>query len=168
MEKYTQADFDKFKVIGGIKQCPTGDYSAITIFAEGCSFAEHCSFAEGCSFAEHCSFAKGCSFAERCSFAEWCSFAERCSFAEWCSFAKNIKVECGHRLISYIGIDRIGSRLGKTYFFNCEDGLFVRCGCWFGTIKDFKRRVKEIYSKGRFRKEYDMAIDFAEKWAELK
>ena len=120
MEKYTQADFDKFKVIGGIKQCPTGDYSAITIFAEGCSFA------------------------------------------------KNIKVECGHRLISYIGIDRIGSRLGKTYFFNCEDGLFVRCGCWFGTIKDFKRRVKEIYSKGRFRKEYDMAIDFAEKWAELK
>ena len=125
MKKYTQKDFDKFKVIDGIKQCPSGDYSAIDAFAEGCSFAE------------------------------------------WCSFAENIKIEDGHKLISFIGIDRIGSRLGKTYFFNCEDGLFVRCGCWFGTIEDFKQRVREAYPEGRFRKEYDMAIDYAKKWKEL-
>ena len=132
MEKYTQKDFDKFKMIDGIKQCPSGDYSSIGFFGERCFFGK------------------------------------RCSFGEDCSFGENIKIEGGHKLISYLGIDRIGPRFGKTYFFKCEDGLFVRCGCWFGTIKDFKQRVKENYSSGRFRKEYDMAIEFAEKWVELK
>lgn len=60
MKKYTQEDFDKFEIIDGIKQCPTGDYTNIELFAKGCSFAEGCSFAKGCSFAEWCSFAKGC------------------------------------------------------------------------------------------------------------
>ena len=32
MKKYTQADFDAFEVIDGIKQCPSGDYSDIQIF----------------------------------------------------------------------------------------------------------------------------------------
>jgi len=234
MKKYTQKDFDKFEVVNGIVQCPTGDYSSISVFAEYCSFAkrcsfaeycsfakrcsfaeycsfaEHCSFAkyclfaEYCSFADHCSFAKLCSFAEycsfakycsfdglcsfaedcsfaklcsfaeycsfakRCSFAEYCSFAKRCSFAEDCLFAEGIKIEGYHKLIAYIGIDRIGSRLGKTYFFKCKDGLFVRCGCWFGTMEDFTARVKETHPTGRFRKEYDMAIDYATKWSKLK
>jgi len=174
MEKYTQKDFDKFKMIDGIKQCPSGDYSSIGFFGEGCffgkrcSFGEDCSFGEGCSFGERCFFGKRCSFGEDCSFGERCFFGKRCSFGEDCSFGENIKIEGGHKLISYLGIDRIGSRFGKTYFFKCEDGLFVRCGCWFGTIKDFKQRVKENYSSGRFRKEYDMAIEFAEKWVELK
>ena len=50
MKKFTQKDFDNFEVIDGIKQCPSGDYSEIKRFAEGCSFAERCSFADGCSF----------------------------------------------------------------------------------------------------------------------
>ncbi len=32
MKKYTQADFDAFEVIDGIKQCPSGDYSDIQGF----------------------------------------------------------------------------------------------------------------------------------------
>ena len=36
-----------------------------------------------------------------------------------------------------------GSRIGsKVYFFNLEDGIYVRCGCWFSSIKDFEKRVK--------------------------
>ena len=185
MKKYTQKDFDKFEVVNGIVQCPTGDYSSISVFtklcsfakhcsfakdcffAKYCSFADHCSFAERCFFAKHCSFAEYCSFSERCSFSEYCSFAQGCSFAERCSFAKGIKIEGYHKLIAYIGIDRIGSRLGKTYFFKCKDGLFVRCGCWFGTMEDFTDRVKETHPTGRFRKEYDMAIDYAVKWSKL-
>jgi len=167
MKKYTQKDFDKFEVVDGIVQCPTGDYSSISVFTKLCSFAKHCSFAKDCFFAKYCSFAEYCSFSERCSFSEYCSFAQGCSFAERCSFAKGIKIEGYHKLIAYIGIDRIGSRLGKTYFFKCKDGLFVRCGCWFGTMEDFTARVKETHPTGRFRKEYDMAIDYATKWAEF-
>ena len=36
-----------------------------------------------------------------------------------------------------------GSRIGsKVYFFNLEDGIYVRCGCSFSSIKDFEKRVK--------------------------
>ncbi len=55
MQKFTQADFDKFEVINGVVQCPTGDYSLINTFAKFCSFAVGCSFAERCSFAKFCS-----------------------------------------------------------------------------------------------------------------
>ena len=44
MEEYTQADFDAFEVIDGIKQCPSGDYSDIQIFGKWCSFGRARSF----------------------------------------------------------------------------------------------------------------------------
>ena len=48
MKKYTQADFDNFKVDEyGRKICPTGDYTAIKSFGEGCSFDELCSYENG-------------------------------------------------------------------------------------------------------------------------
>lgn len=50
MKEYTQADFDTFEVIDGIKQFPSGDYSDIQIFGEWCSFGEDCFFGEECSF----------------------------------------------------------------------------------------------------------------------
>ena len=40
MKKYTQADFNAFEVIDGIKQCPSGDYSDVQIFGERGSFGE--------------------------------------------------------------------------------------------------------------------------------
>ena len=33
--------------------------------------------------------------------------------------------------------------MSETYIFNCVDGIFVRCGCFFGTIDAFKIRVIE-------------------------
>ena len=56
MKKYTQADFDAFEVIDGIKQCPSGDYSDIRVFGKRCSFGNRCSFGERCSFGRGCSF----------------------------------------------------------------------------------------------------------------
>ena len=44
MKEYTQADFDAFEVIDGIKQYPSGVYSDILIFGERCSFGERCAF----------------------------------------------------------------------------------------------------------------------------
>ena len=149
---YTQKDFESFEIIDGIKQCPSGDYSQISSFAERCSFAEGCSFAEWCSFAERCSFAEGCSFAKRCSFAEGCSFAERCSFAkrcsfaEGCSFAEWCSFENKNRPKNYkspfFAIDRIGSESRKAYFFNFEDGIHVRAGCFFGNEKQFIEKLE--------------------------
>ena len=182
MKKYTQADFDAFEVIDGIKQCPSGDYSAIQVFSDRCSFGRDCSFGERCSFGEGCSFGRGCSFGEWCSFGERCSFGEGCSFGEWCAFGEGCSFgrccsfgegcsfgECcsfgerssfGERCAfgegcsfegkgEYIGdypflaFVGFGSRIGsKVYFFNLQDGIYVRCGCWLSDIAGFRERVK--------------------------
>ena len=47
MKKYTQSDFDNFEVDeNGYKICPSGDYTQISSFGEGCSFGARCSFGE--------------------------------------------------------------------------------------------------------------------------
>ena len=43
MKKYTQEEFDNLPVVDDVKQCPTGDYSAIKTFGERCSFGKRCS-----------------------------------------------------------------------------------------------------------------------------
>ena len=170
MKKYTQADFDAFEVIDGIKQCPSGDYSDIRVFGKrcsfgnrcsfgercsfgrGCSFGEWCSFGRGCSFGNRCSFGRGCSFGECCSFGEWCSFGRGCSFGEWCSFGEGCSFGRGcsfedkgeyigdYPFLAFVGF---GSRIGsKVYFFNLQDGIYVRCGCWLSDIAGFRERVK--------------------------
>ena len=104
MKKYTQADFDAFEVIDGIKQCPSGDYSDIQVFSDRCSFGEDCSFGEECSFE-----GKG----------------------------ENIG---DYPFLAFVGF---GSRIGsKVYFFNLQDGIYVRCGCWLSDIAGFRERVK--------------------------
>ena len=104
MKKYTQADFDAFEVIDGIKQCPSGDYSDIQIFGACCSFGEDCSFGEECSFE-----GKGEYIGD-------------------------------YPFLAFVGF---GSRIGsKVYFFNLQDGIYVRCGCWLSDIARFRERVK--------------------------
>ena len=116
MKKYTQADFDAFEVIDGIKQCPSGDYSDIQVFSDRCSFGEDCSFGEECSF------------------------GECCSFGEWCSFEDKGEYIGDYPFLAFVGF---GSRIGsKVYFFNLQDGIYVRCGCWLSDIAGFRERVK--------------------------
>ena len=116
MKKYTQADFDAFEVIDGIKQCPSGDYSDIQIFGEWCAFGAWCSFGERCSF------------------------GECCSFGEWCSFEDKGEYIGDYPFLAFVGF---GSRIGsKVYFFNLQDGIYVRCGCWLSDIAGFRERVK--------------------------
>ena len=110
MKKYTQADFNAFEVIDGIKQCPSGDYSDVQIFGERGSFGERCSFG-------------------RC-----------CSFGEWCSFEDKGEYIGDYPFLAFVGF---GSRIGsKVYFFNLQDGIYVRCGCWLSDIAGFRERVK--------------------------
>ena len=104
MKKYTQADFDAFEVIDGIKQCPSGDYSDIQVFSDRCSFGEDCSFGEECSFE-----GKGEYIGD-------------------------------YPFLAFVGF---GSRIGsKVYFFNLQDGIYVRCGCWLSDIAGVRERVK--------------------------
>ena len=161
MKVYTQAEFDaiprdKF----GIKHCPTGDYTQIKDFGEYCIFGKGCSFGKGCRFGACCSFGECCRFGERCRFGEWCRFGERCGFGEWCRFGKG----CSHEGLTnsrYFACDRIGSERRKTYFFAADEGMYVRAGCFFGTLDEFAARVKKVHAGTRYEKEYLAAVELA-------
>ena len=135
MKKYTQTDFDNFKVDEyGRKICPAGDYTAIKSFGEMCRFGERCSFGEGCRF------------------------GERCSFGEQCSY-ENGTVKNGR----YVAVDRIGSENRKAYFYIDDNGnMFVRAGCWFSGMAAFKERVKKVHAGTIHEKTYLAACDLAE------
>lgn len=183
MKVYTEKDLEGFERDDlGWLICPSGDYTHIKSFGEGCSFGEDCSFGEWCCFGERCGFGKRCSFGklcnfgERCRFGEWCSFGERCSFLEgcgfgercsfgaWCSFGKVCSFE-GGRVSGgrYVAVDRIGREKRKTYFFADKDGnIFVRAGCWFSDLSAFKERVRDVHGGTRHEKEYLAACGLAE------
>lgn len=151
MKVYTIEDFENFEIDEyGRKICPSGDYSQIKQFGERCSFGEHC------SFGEYCSFGKRCSFGERCTFGKCCTFGVRCDFENNSKF-ENIK----ERVVRIIKIDRIGSRKGCTYFFKTASEIYVRCGCFFGTIAEFEAKVNETHKNNkRYKNEYLEAIKY--------
>lgn len=163
MKKYTGKELEAFeRDEHGWLICPTGDYTAIKTFPGKCRFGEYCSFGEGCSFGAWSSFGEGCSFGERCRFGEKCSFGERCSFGEKCSFGEG----CRHEELTnsiYVAVDRIGSELRKTYFFKAEEGYFVRAGCFFGTLEEFKTKLNETHGGTIHETTYLMACELAVK-----
>ena len=140
MKKWTQEEVDQITPDEyGVRHFPTGDYSGIKSFGEGCSFGVWCSFGERCSFGECCRFGERCSFGEHCSFEAW-------------------RISNGR----YVAVDRIGSAQRKAYFFKGDEGLFVRAGYWFSSLEDFKARVREVHSGTRHEREYLAACDLAE------
>ena len=139
MEKYTEKDLEKFERDEyGWLICPSGDYSKIKMFPEKCSFG------------------RGCSFGRLCSLGEGCSFSERCRFGQGCSHE-------GLTNSIYVAVDRIGSELRKTCFFKANEGYFVRAGCFFGTIDEFKTKVHETHGGTIHETTYLMACELAVK-----
>ena len=173
MKLFTQAEFDNFPIVDGYKQCPSGNYTKIKKFEDDCVFGENCKFGEYCEFGRRCHFGDHCEFGNCCSFGIWCvfgnlsNFGERCKFGAYSDFRYKCHFENGHvakdeyPLLAFSGF---GTVHRTTYFFNCEDGIWVRCGCFFGDIEQFRERVKKT-RKGKHGKEYLMIADLVEmKW----
>ena len=146
MKKYTVEDIKRFeKDENGRLLCPAGDYTEIASFPGWCSFGEGCSFGERCSFGECCGLGECCSFGERCSFGECCRFGERCGFEGGHIAAP------GYPMLTFGGF---GSANRTTYAFNCQDGIWVRCGCFSGTLEEFREKVRERHGNTPFAIEY--------------
>ena len=64
----------------------------------------------------------------------------------------------------YMVIDKIGSRFGFTTFFkNQNNKISVSCGCFLGTLAEFRAAVKEKHGTDtKFAKVYQAAADLAE------
>ena len=101
--------------------------------------------------------------------ARVCGNAEVYGNARVCGNARvygNARV-CGNAEVygdaDYLLIGRIGSRFGFTTFFkNKEKGITVSCGCFLGTIAEFRAKVTDTHGDNKHAKMYNMAADMAE------
>lgn len=145
MERYNEEDLENFErdCLDHII-CPSGDYTVIKDFPDNCVFESSCLFGNWSNF------------------GKWCSFGGRCIFGELSKFGE----KCNHEGLTnsiYVAIDRIGSELRKTYFFKAEEGYFVRAGCFFGTLDEFKTKLNETHGDTIHETTYLMACDLAVK-----
>ena len=60
-------------------------------------------------------------------------------------------------------VSGFGSKARTTTFFKCKDNTIkANCGCFNGTINEFRDKVKETHGDNKYAKEYLMAADLAE------
>lgn len=64
----------------------------------------------------------------------------------------------------YATASGFGSEYRTTTFFKLKnsDEIGVRCGCFYGTLKEFKEKVKETHGESKKAKEYLMLADLME------
>ena len=92
-----------------------------------------------------------------------------CGNAEVCGNARvygDARV-CGNAEVygnaDYLLIGRIGSRFSFTTFFKNKDkGITVSCGCFLGTIAEFRAKVTDTHGNNKYAKIYNLAADMAE------
>ena len=72
----------------------------------------------------------------------------------------NAQVQCCR---DYSAASCFGSKNRTTTFFRAKDGgISVRCGCFYGTLDEFREKVKERHGNSRMAKEYLMLADLME------
>lgn len=60
-------------------------------------------------------------------------------------------------------IKGFGSEQRSTTFFKCSDGkIRTVCGCFYGTLEEFRKKVKETHKDSKYAKEYLMIADLME------
>ena len=62
----------------------------------------------------------------------------------------------------------IGSRNAYTTLFRTDKGVFVRCGCFNGTLEEFETKVKQTHQGNKHEKDYMAMIEFAKAKFEIK
>ena len=55
----------------------------------------------------------------------------------------------------------IGSRSAYTQIYRTDNGIYVKCGCFFGTINEFARKVHETHQGNKYERDYNNLINYA-------
>ena len=63
-------------------------------------------------------------------------------------------------------IGPIGSRADYTHLYRTDKGVYVKCGCFFGTVDEFASKVKDTHGDNKYANQYLKVIDFANKYFE--
>lgn len=105
---------------------------------------------------------------DRIEFGKYCKLGNGCELGKCCTLGEYIDVRAtfeGGRVLDglYVQIGNIGSEHRTAYFYIDKDGtMFVRAGCWFGGMEDFKARVKDVHGGTIYEAQYMAACAYAE------
>lgn len=81
----------------------------------------------------------------------------------WVSNDARISNDANISGFDYCTISGFGSEARTTTFFKCKDkNIKVNCGCFSGTIDEFREKVKETHGDNKYAKEYLIGADLAE------
>ena len=74
---------------------------------------------------------------------------------------------CGNAWVygnaDYATVHGFGSCFRTTTFFRTKEGsVGVKCGCFYGTLEEFRKKVKETHKETKTAKEYLMLADLME------
>ena len=94
----------------------------------------------------------------------WVSGDARVSGNAWVTDDARVSGDARVREISDIALIKgFGSKLRATSFFRCVDGLVrCQCGCFYGTVDEFRSKVRETHGNSKYAKEYLMIADLME------
>lgn len=84
-----------------------------------------------------------------------CDNARVCDNALVCSGAR---VQQGQDLLCVVGL---GSAYGTTTFYRTKAGISVACGCFSGTLEEFREKVRETHKDMKYAREYALACRLA-------
>jgi len=56
----------------------------------------------------------------------------------------------------------LGSRYRSTTFFREPTKISVVCGCFCGTLEEFRKKVRETHGNNKYAREYELACQLAE------
>ena len=183
MRKMTQAEFDELKrnedgylVIPDCTDCTEIDFGAANkvIFGYMCKLGNRCKLGDECKLGSRCKLGNGCELGNGCKLGNDCELGKCCELGNECKLGYSCKLgeyidvratfEAGRVLDGlYVQIGNIGSEHRTAYFYIDKDGAtFVRAGCWFGGIEDFKVRVKSVHGGTIYEAQYMAACAYAE------
>ena len=153
MRKMTQAEFNELErnesgylVIPECTDCTEIDFGAASrvILGNCCELGNRCELGYGCKLGDECKLGYGCKLGEYIDV--------RATFEAG-------RVQDG----LYVQVGNIGSKHRTAYFYVDKDGaMFVRAGCWIGTLNDFKVRVKDVHGGTIYEAQYMAACAYAE------
>ncbi|HUU89387.1 MAG TPA: hypothetical protein VMX17_16765 [Candidatus Glassbacteria bacterium] len=140
--------------------CSDCSYCSDCSCCSGCSCCSNCSNCSNCS---HCSDCYNCSDCSDCSDCSHCSDCYNCSYCSDCSDCSDFK----DNPMRYTGTN-IGSKKSQTTAYWKKEKTLVVCGCWKGTLEEFKERVKEVHGDNQYGKEYEQYIKIVKAIIEME
>ena len=107
-------------------------------------------------------FGNRCKLGNYCTLGDGCTLGFRCTLGEYCNI--RAAFEAGHvKNGLYVQIGNIGSEHRTAYFYIDESGaMYVRAGCWFSGMDDFKTRVRSVHGGTLYEAQYMAACEYAE------